>query len=127
MTVYIITAGEYSDYHICAVFSTREQAEAALPIFTSNYDYEWPEINEWKVDDISRYPPGFLPFTITMDNEGNTEQVERISATSFEHLLNGVMLPGSRCLFRIWARDEEHAVKIANEKRAQMIASGEWK
>jgi hypothetical protein len=25
-----------------------------------------------------------------------------------------------------WAKDKNHAAKIANEKRAQLIASGEW-
>lgn len=26
----------------------------------------------------------------------------------------------------IWAKDADHAVKIANEHRTRMIASGEW-
>jgi hypothetical protein len=26
----------------------------------------------------------------------------------------------------IWAKDETHAIKIANEHRTRMIASGEW-
>jgi hypothetical protein len=26
----------------------------------------------------------------------------------------------------VWAKNEQHAVKIVNEKRAQMIANGEW-
>jgi hypothetical protein len=33
-----------------------------------------------------------------------------------------------RSWFRVWAwaTDEKHAVKIANERRAQLIASNEW-
>ena len=27
----------------------------------------------------------------------------------------------------VWADDKQHAVKIANEHRTRMIASGEWK
>jgi hypothetical protein len=29
-------------------------------------------------------------------------------------------------VFTLWARDEQHAVKICNDRRAQMIANGEW-
>jgi len=28
--------------------------------------------------------------------------------------------------FYIWAKDEMHAVKIANERRVQLIASNQW-
>jgi len=28
---------------------------------------------------------------------------------------------------RVWAKNERHAVKIVNERRAAMIASGEWR
>lgn len=29
-------------------------------------------------------------------------------------------------MFYVYARDEQHAVKIANERRSMMIANGEW-
>jgi hypothetical protein len=28
---------------------------------------------------------------------------------------------------RVWAEDEKHAIKIANERRIQMLAMGQWK
>jgi hypothetical protein len=33
---------------------------------------------------------------------------------------------GVRVSFDVWAKDESHAVKIANERRVQLIASGQW-
>lgn len=32
----------------------------------------------------------------------------------------------TRVSFRVWAKDKIHAVKIANEKRLQLIAADQW-
>lgn len=45
--VFIVTSGEYSDYDIKAVFSTREKAEAYIN--AKGTDYYW-EVEEWDVD-----------------------------------------------------------------------------
>lgn len=45
--VFIVTAGCYSDYHIEAVFSTREKAESYIN--ANGTDDDW-EVNEWDVD-----------------------------------------------------------------------------
>lgn len=47
--VYIVTSGEYSDYHIDAVFSTREKAEEFVSVLKLN---DPVEIVEWNVDGI---------------------------------------------------------------------------
>ena len=39
MTVFVVTEGEYSDYHICAIFATEEEAKA----------FGGGDIAEWKV------------------------------------------------------------------------------
>lgn len=44
--VYIVTSGEYSDYHINAVFSTREKAEEYVDAQGSDY-----RVEEYPVDD----------------------------------------------------------------------------
>lgn len=46
--VYVITCGEYSDYHICAVCSTRERAEELRPLYSDRYDIA--EIEEFEMD-----------------------------------------------------------------------------
>ena len=54
-TIYIVTRGEYSDYRICEVLSTKELAEAALVRWQG-----WggpPEIEEWELDKFT----GSLP------------------------------------------------------------------
>ncbi|MBR2248771.1 MAG: hypothetical protein IJ880_17455 [Bacilli bacterium] len=47
MTVYVVTDGEYSDYHIVGIFSDREKAEICVAIKTEDGGVE-----EWDVDDI---------------------------------------------------------------------------
>lgn len=52
MTIYIVTSGEYSDYGIECVFSTREQAERYVALQNDNKAW-WSEcwfIEEYEVD-----------------------------------------------------------------------------
>lgn len=52
MKVYVVTAGEYSDYHICKIFLDKEKAEKYVAIeneINQYYDECW--INEWETDD----------------------------------------------------------------------------
>lgn len=50
MTIYIVTRGEYSDYHIEAVFTNREQAK----LYCATHNDGWGEcqIEEWETDEI---------------------------------------------------------------------------
>ena len=48
MTVYIVTEGDYSDYHIEEVFSEREQAEKYVALHNKRYDKYL--IAEYEVD-----------------------------------------------------------------------------
>lgn len=48
MTVYVVTSGEYSDYHIDAIFSTMEQAELYCAVHERKLDN--PYIEEWETD-----------------------------------------------------------------------------
>jgi len=50
MKVYIVTSGSYSDYHIEAVFSTKEKAEEYIQ---NNCDDDVNEIEEYEMDEKS--------------------------------------------------------------------------
>lgn len=51
MTVYVVTRGEYSDYHIEAIFTNKEQAVLYCATHESGYGWEPPEIEEWEADE----------------------------------------------------------------------------
>ena len=53
MTIYLVTSGEYSDYHIDAVFADKEKAERFCALKNNEYnDYNEYEIEEWEEDDV---------------------------------------------------------------------------
>lgn len=47
--IYVATAGEYSGYHVCAVFSTREQAEEYCACGNGEYVEEY-DLDAWSAD-----------------------------------------------------------------------------
>jgi hypothetical protein len=51
MKIYIVTAGEYSDYHIVRVFLDKEKAERYISLCGNHYDE--PVIEEYETDDDS--------------------------------------------------------------------------
>lgn len=123
MSVFVITEGEYSDYRISGIFSTRALAESAHPFFQKPN-----EIEEWELDALVP-PPDRFPFSVIMEFDG-TAKAERsfvtsIRASAFPVFASIGRKPAYR--FYMWASDEAHAIKIANERRVQMIATNNWK
>lgn len=55
MTIYVVTSGRYSDYHIDAVFTDRKQAElycAATDSRRGDYDNDSCNIEEYETDGV---------------------------------------------------------------------------
>lgn len=50
MKIYIVTKGDYSDYHIEAVFESKKKAELYVKYHSS---WDEPRIEEWDTDDES--------------------------------------------------------------------------
>jgi type II secretory pathway component PulC len=119
-TVYVVTQGEYSDYRIKAIFSQPP-------------DEKWLERNpdldveEWVLDEVAKYFDysifqiafeldggirwvGYTPVT----SEGDMAEQPRVAEVKYPK--PGLMVSG------ILARDEEHAKKIAIDKRAEFVA-----
>jgi hypothetical protein len=126
-TIYLVTEGDYSKYHICAAFSTKVLAQD----YTDKFDGD--NIEEYELDPSTpTFQDGMNVYMVFMKKNGDSD-----SAEYFE-TLNGIV-PESHVKFNdsyykdgilinyVLARDKMHAVKITNEKRAQLIASGEWK
>jgi len=133
MKIFIVTSGAYSDYHINAVFSTKENAEKYNKLY-ANGDFE--DIEEFEVDDemalINRIRDEKITiYLVCMDRDGNIKETikESPSISLVEELLTGKQKPVlyADCMdMCVIAKDEKHAIKIVNEKRTQMIANNEW-
>ena len=138
--VYIITSGVYSDYGIHAVTLNKERAELLKKMYMAK-GYDYVEIEEWEEDDTGDV---FTP------KEERTEPIEyyyvQISKTSkcrnfvqkkyrFEHkpahgdfaiTLGSLARPLVRdtniYIAEIEAKDEEHALKVAQDMYAHALA-----
>ena len=133
MKIFIVTSGAYSDYHINAAFSTKENAEKYNKLY-ANSDFE--DIEEFEVDDemalINRIRDEKITiYLVCMDRDGNIKETikESPSISLVKELLTGKQKPVlyADCMdMCVIAKDEKHAIKIVNEKRTQMIANNEW-
>jgi len=124
MTVYLVTKGCYSDYSIVAIYSRRDWAEDMVERQGKGYfDGDEARIEEYNLDEAS---PRHECWYVDMSRDGTVNATESYGpSTSVE---NGGYLANqnSRLISYCWAMSEEHAVKIANERRAAMIALDKW-
>lgn len=129
-TSYIVMAGEYSDRHVCGVYSTRKKANYAAKVYNG-------EVITHKVDELPKHPKGMLGYYVRMKKDG-ASTVQLYGAEGMEigkdghfhndytRLPDGTYNVVKELSITVWAKDEKHAVKIVNEKRAQIIAANEW-
>ena len=121
MKIFIVTSGEYSDYHIDGVFTDKGLAM----IFTQKFG---GDIEEWDANPFSKeLRAGYSPFLVRMLENGDVSKVE-VSTNSYRFIDGNTSWKpswkdgqGNFC-FYVLATDEKHAVKIANEKRTMILA-----
>jgi hypothetical protein len=132
-TIYVITQGEYSDYHIVCVFDDENMAQAYVDKFKfEEYYLEKYELNS----EAGRLENPLIPYKIFIDKDGVVDGDRGVH--------EGVMLDDddmidfftdsswyidkrpTRLIIRCYAKDIDHAVKIANERRIQYIALNIW-
>jgi len=129
-TSYIVMAGEYSDRHVCGVYTTKENADYAADLFGG-----WVE--EFVPDAIPDHPQGMICYHVSMrrDGEATTQKIgiegmdiygKGTFLDQYFRKEDGTLTGVKEFTIGVWARDEQHAVKIVNEKRAQIIAANEW-
>ena len=141
-TVWVVEQGDYSDYRVVGIYSSRENAQRIADLINSAEDYCFDDatVSERNLDPcIEDLNAGRKPFNIVMDYSGNTESVgeceffeydtyrklhvwKRTEASAYKDRNINDAISGI-----VWAADEKHAVKIANEFRARMIAENKIK
>jgi hypothetical protein len=122
--IYVVTHGQYSDYRILTVCSTRELAERALKMLQVD-----AKIEEFDLDAVMQVRPGYRPYSVYMarDGESRIDEGDAWERDAPGKFTTHVEILGNNLIYlEVWAKDADHAVKIANEKRIQTIANGEW-
>jgi hypothetical protein len=124
-TVYLVTVGEYSDYRVVGVFSSRHKAEAFRNEFPFTHRYsDEPQIEEYPLDpERPLLPDGWQFYRVLMRADG---AVTNVLPIPFRDAWEDGNRYGDRFVWSqddgigdtvVAAPDEEGAVKIANERR----------
>lgn len=121
--VYIITYGDYSDYTICAVFSTRGKAEEYIQQHGDTYRIEEYSVDEeieqseiWSVE-IGLYSHKIKRCEWCDDN-WSRERVDKFRV--FEPVFRN-----NEWSIKMLLREDsmDRAIKVANERVAQIVAN----
>lgn len=126
--VFLVTRGDYSDYRVCAVFTDKKLAQKYIDSFEKAYD-EF-RIENYKLNPFSKeLKADYKPYFLRMKKDGTcTEIYVKDSSYGFESEDLDVGFDIHKDMYlSVFAKDEKHAIKIANEKRVQLIAENRWK
>ena len=117
-TAYVLTEGEYSDYHILGVYSTKELAEEAKSL--------WPysDVESFPLDDIPEHPPGMYFWYGFVDERSGNEEPELQAHQTGPNTISSQAIEfsyGNTLRFQVgfWAVDKNHALKILQDKYHQ--------
>lgn len=128
MKVFVLMQGCYSDTSVVGVFSSKEAMEKYTSAFHEDAFWEIEEDLD-EPSGASLPPEGMRSFRVRIDLNGDVRDIElAYSGPNDED--DGVVatydLDRLGCLgVACWARDEEHATKIANERRVRWMTSPE--
>lgn len=113
--VFILFTGEYSDRYAVGVYSTRELAEEAQELIPDS------DIEEMELDVKYDIPPGCRAWRVDL-HEGVVNNCFQLMPIDFDSEFEVSYKPGSRhqnkeiYITNCWARDKEHAGKIAIDR-----------
>jgi hypothetical protein len=147
MKLWCLTEGQYSDKSIVGIFSSLEKVNEYIEndkrvkinyykeLFSEGTDeelleYSYNDLNEpfeIELDSVIIDKDKF-PFLVYMKKNGDSTNVcleDSISIEKYWVNTRKSSNNGWDVLFYVNAKDKEHAIKIANERRVQLIASGE--
>ena len=121
MKVYVITKGEYSGYGICGVAIDKDKAEILRKFYSDRYDEAEIEEYDTEEEEIQNDLRTVYGFTIGKKGEvlneaqfmrSEREWKNKFSRYGVEHFFYA----------EVMAVDRDHALKIALDERAKMLA-----
>lgn len=140
-TIWAVSTGDYSDYRVEGVFSSKKKAKAYLAV-REQERYGGPiKLEQFAYDPD---PPTLIStIAVYIDKAGNvldcrTAMLREPLAIGFggyyRERPNFIVSPGRPeipnppvyLLWTVQTDDAERAIKVANEKRAMLVAAGVW-
>lgn len=125
MKIYSVSKGEYSDYKVMALYSNKEYAEGICNRIRRYYKYDRPFVEEFTLDEnLEILKKGYNIYFLRMDREGNASGIEITG--DIDNIGDWGFDIHNKLYMYVLAKDEKHAIKIVNDKRAELIANNEW-
>jgi hypothetical protein len=139
-SVWVIEKGSYSDYRVVGVYTSEEKARIVCDaINKTDGEYDEAEIAEWPLDPAAdEINQGMTQYLVYMRRDGTAERCEPRSLSAYgigeqsyiwkrsdARAFQGVAV-ADVLVSTVFATDEKHAIKVANERRMQMIAMNQW-
>lgn len=133
----MIEHGSYSDYRVVGVYSSKANAAAIAAKINAEEHYDAATIAKWTLNpSLAELNAGRSPFHVTMEPDGTL--VGAVRPADWQYAIGEGLAIWERTKApaykgkgipdavhgTVWATDEQHAVKIANEWRLQAIATG---
>lgn len=127
-TVYVVTKGCYSDYHICAVTFDKEKAERLRVLFEGNSRLDEARIEEFDTDTHEDLLLGRKRYYVSFRKNGDLYSADEKDTWGIEYFEPGIKefpRSGACLVVNLYADNRESAIKIAAEKRAKYLAEKE--
>ncbi len=116
MKIYVITAGSYSDYHICAVTDDKKSAERLRKIHSSYW--QEADIETYDTKYVYEEPKSYWHLKVNLDGSISSYTLLYFNE-EYETKINEVELYSSQFHINVIAKDLDHALKIAFDKIAE--------
>ena len=135
--VYVVTQGDYSEYGIVAIHSSRKAAETHIAKGNEHLGESYRdtlEIEEWTLNEFDPY--GKQWYRVVLKRNGDTNSCEptgyedrsyfRDSFISYVPIWRGCDVDSLGICVYVSAKSLDGAVKIANEHRLKEISLNHW-
>lgn len=124
-TIYAVSSGSYSDYRVDALFDDKELAQKYIDAFGGEYT-DFNSIEEYVLNPCQKeLNKGYKVFDVNISKDG-AGTAEMSCSKGIEKPLYLTFWVNDTMNLTCFAKSESHALKIANEKRAQLIAENHW-
>lgn len=117
MKIYVITKGEYSDYHICAVATDPAKADKLAEFYSDKHNPS--EVEEFDTEAVPDLTKGMTAFIVGFDKRGEVRNVYEHPESWDDNITIYADCSVSMC---VQANSKEDAIKIGAEKRAKFLA-----
>lgn len=125
--MYVVTAGEYSDYSIEAMFDEESLAKAYIASVKSS-GYQQMRIETYNLNpNEKQLRSGYKSYLVRMTKDGICPEMYQSDRTPFDGENDTPFFDTRQNLVMcVFAKDEQHALKIVNERRIEIKAFKKW-